>query len=320
MNSLNRCFDGVVVAAASIAASSAMADDRDRFLELLDRATPKKGGWMVLYEFRPGAPNTWGRELIAYDIATGANFRIHDGRFGGQTADGRVFGGEQGKAPEINNPAWNSTTIGIISQRSGVPIARAILADPTLLISVTRSDNGGWDTTVVAPGRVFGAPRGSMKSPADANAQYDMRWTSDGRLEWIQDFYRRGDEWLKLPTPTPYALDPRLPEIFQIRDRRIGPNDEWAIFSKWYEPNGWDPRMFEPNAVAALAIKVDTKIPDERTPIEITRQSPIPDRILPGTEGSAKPGDDLARYRWPIVTGGAILIGVGLFAWWRNRR
>jgi hypothetical protein len=296
--------------AAILFPPSAEATDLSEFLA---RSLPTSGSVMVTYEVSGDAKQ--GKVVSALDVTSGAYFRIHHGRFFGRSADGQLFDGVEGESAVIN-PDRGLSAIATLASWTPLMIHRAIVRDPSLVVSSSEGSGGSRVIEVLFPAGIRGATRAEVQGRSTPDARASTRWTSDGRLEGLEQPWTN-TEGAGVST-IQYELSPQSPPKFPVAAHLVG-KPTWPLKELKFSPTGFGAAFFEPQAVAKLAQEVRTK-PTVGGPITITRDTPIPDRIEPGMENVAKPGSDLARYRWPLVTGGTILIALGIFAWWRNRR
>jgi hypothetical protein len=275
----------------------AFADQRADFLAMIQATTPTTGGLRCTFRYTEGK----SRELVdvAFDLASGASAVIFPDSRGIYllTPNGEYWRGEPRK-PLTQAPRTDEDQRRLLQQFFPVFYNRAILEKPEIVRAVDRAADT-WTATLATPGWVANGRPDSFDAKRFPDAITIVTFDMNGRVTAIEQ--SEGARHV-------LTLAENAPPGFTISRQRDLKQPVFDVTVESFDPRGLPPENFSVEVVKARGRANELTV------------SPELAKALQSPESGQAQGSDLARYRWPLVTGGAILIALGIFAWWRNRR
>ncbi|MDX2017053.1 MAG: hypothetical protein SFY95_05345 [Planctomycetota bacterium] len=275
----------------------AFADQRAEFLAMIQATTPKAGGMRCT--FKHSGDQSHDLIDVAFDLASGASVVIFPDSRGIYllTPSGEYWRGEPRK-PLTLAPRTDENQRLLLQRFFPVFYNRAIVERPEIVMSVERTADT-WTATLATPGGIANGRPDSFDAKRFPDATTVVTFDMNGRVTTIES---------SLGARHVLTLAENAPPGFTISRQRDLKQPMFDVTIESFDPRGLPLDNFSVETVKARARANELTV------------SPALAKALQSPDAGAAQGPDLARYRWPIVTGGAILIGVGLFAWWRNRR
>ncbi|MFG0241396.1 MAG: hypothetical protein ACF8R9_01285 [Phycisphaerales bacterium JB054] len=277
--------------------ASRVVEGKSEFLAWCEANAPEDGSVVVTYARGDGVSQV----SVGLDAASRAWFYATERACAGRTASGRVFRGPPGEVRSGAEAGIRGTPIGVAEYIPAGYLFHFMEAPDTIRELHAESD-GGW---TVAYQAVAAADRPLA----------EIRFDQAGRVvrSWLRDETDRRERAVT------YESD-RKGSVFALATG-VGARGDRDVLDVQSDTSGAGVQAFEVARVEAAARGISIDIQTTRAAKQLGyERDAYGGWVLRGDPLSADyQGQGIARWRWPVLGAGALLVVIGGFELWRRR-
>lgn len=277
--------------------ASGVIEGKQEFLAWCEATVPRAGSVVAVY----GRADGTSQVSVGLDAGSRAWFSATDRAWAGRTASGQVFRGQPGEADLGASTGMRGTPIGVADYIPAGYLYHFMEA-PDTIRGVHAESDGGW--TVVY--QAAAAPNRPLA---------EIRFDGRGRVErsWLRDETDRRERAVVYDSNdngSGFALA-----------TGVGAQGDRVVLEVQRDPMGVRPTAFEAARVESvargLAIEIQTANAAKRLGYERGEDGGW--ELLGDGPSADYHGQEILRWRWPVLVAGGLLVVIGGIEIWRRR-